>query len=81
VKKKYRIPKIQSTKLKKVNKLKCSSEDSSILLGREKKAITSEDLREGSGRESGQGRWGVGAGGGERVEPDLILGEGKGLKP
>jgi hypothetical protein len=36
-----RIPKIQSTELKKVNKLKCPSEDASVLLGREKKAITS----------------------------------------
>jgi hypothetical protein len=40
-KKKYRIPKIQSTQLKKVNKLKCPSEDASVPLGREKKAITS----------------------------------------
>ena len=40
-KKKYRIPKIQSTELKKVNKLKCPSEDASVPLGREKKAITS----------------------------------------
>jgi hypothetical protein len=39
--KKYRIPKIQSTELKKANKLKCPSEDASVLLGREKKAITS----------------------------------------
>ena len=38
--KKYRIPKIQSTELKKVNKLKCPSEKASVLLGREKKAIT-----------------------------------------
>jgi hypothetical protein len=38
---KYRIPKIQSTELKKVNKLKCRSEDASVPLGREKKAITS----------------------------------------
>ena len=39
-KKKYRIPKIQSTELKKVNKWK-PSEDTSIPLGREKKEITS----------------------------------------
>ena len=52
-KKKYRIPKIQSTELKKVNKLKCPSEDASVPLGREKKAITSgEGGREGPGRES-----------------------------
>ena len=37
----YRISKIQSTELKKVNKLKCPSEDASVPLGREKKAITS----------------------------------------
>ena len=52
-KKKYRIPKIQSTELKKVNKLKDPSEDASVPLGREKKAITSG---EGPGRESGWGQ-------------------------
>ena len=36
-KKKYRIPKIQSTELKKVNKLKGPSKDASVPLGREKK--------------------------------------------
>ena len=37
--KKYRIPRIQCTEFKKVNKLKGPSDDaSSILLGREKKA-------------------------------------------
>jgi hypothetical protein len=36
-----RIPKIQSTELKKLNKLKCPSEDISVLLERERKAITS----------------------------------------
>jgi hypothetical protein len=35
--KKYRISKIQSTVLKKVNTLKCPNEDSSVPLGREKK--------------------------------------------
>ena len=40
-KKKYRIPKIQSTELKKLSKLKYWSEDTSVPLGREKKAITS----------------------------------------
>jgi hypothetical protein len=42
-KNKYRIPKIlktQSTELKTVNKLKCSSEDTSVPLGGERKAIT-----------------------------------------
>ena len=46
---KVKIPKIQSTELKKINKLKCPSEDTSVLLGRVKKAITSgeggSDLR------------------------------------
>jgi hypothetical protein len=65
---KVKIPKIQSTELKKINKLKCPSEDTSVLLGREKKAIT-------SGEAEGQG---VVVGG--RVEPDLVLGEGRGLK-
>ena len=37
----YRIPKIQYTELKKLNKLKCPSEDASVPLGRQKKAITS----------------------------------------
>jgi hypothetical protein len=37
----YRIPKIQSTELKKFNKLKCPNKDASVSLGREKKAITS----------------------------------------
>jgi hypothetical protein len=50
-KKKYRISKIQSTELKKDNKLKYSSEDASVPLGREKKAITSGE----GGRESGHG--------------------------
>jgi hypothetical protein len=36
----YRIPKMKSTELKKFTKLKCSSEDTSVLLGREKKAFT-----------------------------------------
>jgi hypothetical protein len=40
-KKKYRIYKIQFTELKKFNKLKGKSEDASVPLGREKKAITS----------------------------------------
>jgi hypothetical protein len=39
-KQKYRIPKIQTTALKKVNKLKCPSEDTSVPLEREKKPIT-----------------------------------------
>ena len=38
--KKYRIPKIQFTDLKKFNKLKDPSENASVPFGREKKAIT-----------------------------------------
>ena len=53
---KLRIPKIQSTEIKKVNKLKCPSEDASVPLGREKKAITS--------REAGRALGGNCAGGG-----------------
>jgi hypothetical protein len=36
----YRIPRMQSTELKKVNKPKGSSQDASVLLGREMKAVT-----------------------------------------
>jgi hypothetical protein len=75
--KKYRITKIQSTELKKVNKLKCSSKDASVPLGKEKKAITSGK----GGRDlGGKVGWGGGAVGG-RGEHDLVLGEGKGMKP
>jgi hypothetical protein len=54
--------KIQSTEFKRLIKLKCPSEDASVPLGRDKKAITSgQGWREGIGRESGhgQGQWGV----------------------
>ena len=54
--KRYRIPRIQSTELKKANKLKGPSKDVSIPLGREKKAITGS--RGGGGR-GGGGGWGV----------------------
>jgi hypothetical protein len=48
-KKKDTIPKIESTELKKLNKLKCSSEEASVPFGREKKAITSwEGRKEGT---------------------------------
>ena len=58
---KYRIPKIQSTEFKKVNKLKSPSEDASVPLGKKKKGITSwEGVRERPGRESGCGEWGWG---------------------
>jgi hypothetical protein len=58
-KKKYRIPKIQSTELKKVNKLKCPSEDASVPLGREKKAITGGGKK---GEPERERRWGGGEG-------------------
>jgi hypothetical protein len=57
--KKFWIPKLQSTELKKVNKLKCPSEDSSVSLGRR---MQSQVGREGPGRGS---RWGGDWGGGE----------------
>ena len=66
---------IQSTELKKVNKLKCPSKDASVSLGREKKAITRGVVKEEPGRESRQG-----GGSGGRGEPDLVFGEGKGMK-
>ena len=74
-KRKYRIPKIRSIKLTKVNKLKCPSEDASVSLGREKKAITIGEV----GKDLGGKVDGTGEVGGER-EPDLVLGEGKGLE-
>jgi hypothetical protein len=39
----FRIPKIQSIELKKVNKIKCPCENGPVPPGREKKAITSEE--------------------------------------
>ena len=51
----YRIPKIQSTELKKVNKLKCPSEDPSVSLGREKKAVTSGEGGTWEGKWTGEG--------------------------
>jgi hypothetical protein len=71
----FRIPKIPSTETKKVNKLKYPSEDASVLLGREKKAIIS---REGGKDLGGKD---AGGGGGRVGEPDQVLGKGKGLKP
>jgi hypothetical protein len=41
----YRIPRIQSIELKKVNKPKSQSKDASIPLGREKKAIMAGEGR------------------------------------
>jgi hypothetical protein len=40
-KKPYRIHKIQSTEFERLNKLECPSEEGSVPLGREKKAISS----------------------------------------
>jgi hypothetical protein len=53
--KKYRIPGIQCMELKKVNKPKSTSEDVSIPLEREKKAITGGRRERGTGWERGQG--------------------------
>jgi hypothetical protein len=63
----YRILNIHSTELKKVNNPKGPSEDASVPLGREKKAIT-------GGRE-GQTWVGYGTGR-ERREDDQVLGQG-----
>jgi hypothetical protein len=60
----YRIPKVQSTELKKFNKLKGPSEDTSVPLGREK---NQSQGGEGPRRERELGRGGH----------DLVLGEGK----
>ena len=49
--KKYRISRIQSTELKKVNKQKGPSEDASIPLGRKQKAIKGSRGRERTGWE------------------------------
>jgi hypothetical protein len=43
------MPKIQSTELKKLNKLRCPSDDTSIPLGRGKEAIRNGE----GGKESG----------------------------
>ena len=57
----YRTLNIQSTELKKVNKPKGPSEDASIPLGWEKKAITGGRREGGTGweREQGWGKWGT----------------------
>ena len=53
--KKYRIPWIQATELKKVNKQKGLRENDSISFGREKTLITAGRGRVRSGRERGLG--------------------------
>jgi hypothetical protein len=67
---------MQSTELKKLNKLKCPREDTSIPIWIKKNQLQ-------VGREGGtwEGKW---MGWGEswgRGKPDLLLGEGNGLKP
>jgi hypothetical protein len=69
-----RILRIQSTELKKLNKLNGPSEDTSVPLGREKKTITSGEGGVWEGKWTGR-EWR------ERGEHDLVLGEGKELKP
>jgi hypothetical protein len=54
-KKNVQIPKIQSTELKKLNKMKCPSEDSSVQLGRKKKV----GREGGTGKETRMGSLGV----------------------
>jgi hypothetical protein len=64
-------PKYSPQNSKKVNKLRCPSEYTSVSLGREKKAITSRE----EGRDLGAKVNGVGSRG--EKEPDLVLSEGK----
>jgi hypothetical protein len=81
--KRYRIPRIQSTELKKANKLKGPSKDVSIPLGREKKAITGSRGGGAGGGGGGSGIWVEKAIGRGRGEHDQVLeGCGRtGLKP
>jgi hypothetical protein len=53
-KKKYRIPKIESTELKKVNKLKCSSADTQLHLGERRKL---SQVRNGGQEPRRESRW------------------------
>jgi hypothetical protein len=59
---------IQCIELKKFNKIKGTSEDASIPLGREKKAITGQVVEEGSWVGKGTGRG--------KGEHDQVLGGG-----
>jgi hypothetical protein len=54
--KKYRTHKMKSTELKKLNKLKCSGEDASVLTWEKEGSYHRCNGREGPGRKSGQGR-------------------------
>jgi hypothetical protein len=72
----YRIPKIQSTDLKSVNKLESPSQDASVSPTWEREESNHKWRgREGPERKS---KWEGSRG---RGEPDLVLGERKGLKP
>jgi hypothetical protein len=55
----YRIPKIQSTELKKVNKLKYPSENDSVPLGREKELTKSREGGIWEGKWIGVSEWGT----------------------
>jgi hypothetical protein len=63
------IQNTQDTVHRRLNKLKCSSENTLVPLGRDKKAII-----------SGEGGRGLGGKVDGRRQPNLVLGEGKGLK-
>ena len=59
-----------ATELRKVNKLKCPCEDSSVPLGREKKELTSGEGRRDLERKVAKaGEWDGG-----RQQPDMIFG-------
>jgi hypothetical protein len=49
----YRIPRIQSTELKKTNKQKRPSEDASILLGREMRTVSGGERQGRTWKETG----------------------------
>jgi hypothetical protein len=70
------------TELKKVNKLKCPSKDTLVPLGREQSQVGRErETWEGKWMEVGVGKVGGGSGAVGGGEPNLVLGEGKELKP
>jgi hypothetical protein len=56
--KKYKIPKILSTEIKKVNRLKCPSENTSIPFGSDKKVIKSGEGGTWKEKWTGRGSWG-----------------------
>jgi hypothetical protein len=68
----YSIAKVQSRELKMFNMLKGPSEDTTVSLGWERKTVTSREGRRDLGGKVDR----IGG----REEPDLVLGEGKGLK-